>query len=62
MGQIILHNVSYSGRVVWGVSVDRSDTGIVGSNPAQVMDVYLFRILCSVTLHTHVYTTFFTIV
>jgi hypothetical protein len=26
-------------RAVWGVVHDRSDTGIVGSNPAQGMDV-----------------------
>jgi hypothetical protein len=28
-----------SGCAVWGVGLDRSDTGIVGSNPAQGMDV-----------------------
>jgi hypothetical protein len=27
----------HSGRAVWGVGLDRSDTGIVGSNPAQDM-------------------------
>jgi predicted secreted protein len=28
-----------SGRAVWGAGLDRLDTGIVGSNPAQGMNV-----------------------
>jgi hypothetical protein len=36
---VLSSEVAHSGRVAWGVGVDRSDTGIVGSNPAQGMDV-----------------------
>jgi hypothetical protein len=29
----------HSGQAVWGVGLDRWDTGILGSNPAQGVDV-----------------------
>jgi hypothetical protein len=37
----------HSGRAVWGVGLGRLAAGIVGSNPAQGMDVCLrFSVLC----------------
>jgi hypothetical protein len=37
----------HSGRAVWGVGLGRLVAGIVGSNPAQVMDVCpRFSVLC----------------
>jgi hypothetical protein len=32
-------NAGHSGRAVWDVGLDRLDSGIIGSNPAQGMDV-----------------------
>jgi hypothetical protein len=36
---VAVENTSYSDHVVWSVGLERSDTGIVSSNPAQGMDV-----------------------
>jgi hypothetical protein len=36
---IIIYTGSHSGRAVWGVGLGRLVAGIVGSNPAQDMDV-----------------------
>jgi hypothetical protein len=43
-------NAGHSGCVVWGMGLDRSDTGLVGLNPAQGMDVCpcLSVLCCSV--------------
>jgi hypothetical protein len=39
--------VGQNGRAVWGVGLDRSDTGIAGSDPAQGMDACPHRsVLC----------------
>jgi hypothetical protein len=39
--------VGHSGRAVWGVGLGRLVAGIVGSNPAQGMDVYSrLSVLC----------------
>jgi hypothetical protein len=42
-----MFGASHSSHVVWGVVLDHSNAGIVGSNPAQGMDICLrLSVLC----------------
>jgi hypothetical protein len=46
---VIIYGAGHSGRAVWGVGLGRLVAGIVGSNPAQGMDVCprLFSVVLS---------------